>query len=125
MHEKHGGRILLVEDHEDSAEMVTLFLDGEGYETRWVKSGAEALSAAGAEPFDVILLDLTLPDMDGLELGRRLHEVTPAATPILVMSAKSAGAVEDAARAIAAAGFVRKPFATDQLVATIEQALRH
>lgn len=125
-----GKHILLVEDHEDSAEMMTIFLESEGYSVRWVSNAVDALhvfsvSAADQdEPRpDVILLDLTLPDLDGLEVGRRLKQTVPDAPPIIIMSAKSAQAVESAAHSIEAAGYVRKPFATDRLMASIEHAL--
>ncbi len=123
-----GKHILLVEDHEDSAEMMTIFLESEGYTVRWVSNAADALSVFGdaspteARP-DLILLDLTLPDIDGLEVGRRLKQSVPDTPPIIIMSAKSAEAVESAASSIAAAGYVRKPFATDKLMASIESAL--
>lgn len=124
------GRILLVEDHEDSAEMMMLFLESEGYRVHWVSTANAALELfSTAEPPDaaqrpdLILLDLTLPDIDGLEVGRRLKEIVPDAPPIIIMSAKSAHAVQSAAQSIAAAGFVRKPFATDKLMASIRTAL--
>lgn len=125
------GHILLVEDHEDSAEMMTLFLESEGYRVQWVSTANAALdvfsapSNANSERPDLILLDLTLPDIDGLEVGRRLRANVPDAPPIIIMSAKSAHAVQSAAQSIAAAGFVRKPFATDKLMASIKSALSH
>ncbi len=122
-----GKHILLVEDHEDSAEMMTIFLESEGYTVRWVSNAADALSVFGDPQSDIrpdlILLDLTLPDIDGLEVGRRLRQSVPDTPPIIIMSAKSAEAVESAASSISAAGYVRKPFATDKLMASIESAL--
>ncbi len=116
-------RILLIEDHEDSAEMMKLLLDSRGYDVEWVSTAADALRVYAEQRLpDLVLLDLTLPDLDGLELGRRLSAVGNA-PPIVVMSAKSARAVELAAEAIAAAGYVRKPFATDKLIASIQEAL--
>jgi DNA-binding response OmpR family regulator len=122
-------QILLVEDHEDSAEMMTLFLESEGYRVQWVSTAGAALkvfheggNATENRP-DLVLLDLTLPDIDGLEVGKRLKESIPNAPPIIIMSAKSAHAVQSAAQSIAAAGFVRKPFATDKLMASIRSAL--
>jgi DNA-binding response OmpR family regulator len=133
-----GKQILLVEDHEDSAEMMTIFLESEGYTVRWVNNAADALrifdaDAAGsgaavvatdastARP-DLILLDLTLPDIDGIEVGRRLRQTAPQ-TPIIIMSAKSVQAVESAAQSIHAVGYVRKPFDTGKLMAGIASAL--
>lgn len=125
-----GKHILLVEDHEDSAEMMTIFLESEGYSVRWVSNALDALRVfsamaadQGEQRPDVILLDLTLPDIDGIEVGRRLKQTVPDAPPIIIMSAKSAQAVESAAQSIEAAGYVRKPFATDRLMASIEHAL--
>jgi DNA-binding response OmpR family regulator len=122
-------RILLVEDHEDSAEMMIIFLESEGYTVRWVNNAADALSlffspavADSAHRPDLILLDLTLPDIDGVEVGRRLRKVSNP-PPIIIMSAKSAQAVASAAEAVEAAGYVRKPFAAEQLMLSIERAL--
>jgi DNA-binding response OmpR family regulator len=123
--------VLLVEDHEDSAEMMTLLLQSEGYSVHWVSTAGGALDVFAAEAFDaasnprpdVILLDLTLPDIDGLEVGRRLRQSVPNVPPIVVMSAKSTNAVVSAAASIQAAGYVRKPFARDVLVGSLESAI--
>jgi len=128
MTDQAGAHILLVEDHEDSAEMITIFLEAEGYSVRWVSNATDALTvfapgASDAPRPDLVLLDLTLPDLDGLELGRRLKQTVPDLPPIIVMSAKSAQAVESAADSIQAAGFVRKPFATEKLVGSIQAVL--
>jgi DNA-binding response OmpR family regulator len=128
MTDNAGRHILLVEDHEDSAEMITIFLEAEGYSVRWVSNATDALTvfepgATDARRPDLVLLDLTLPDLDGLELGRRLRQSVPAMPPIIVMSAKSAQAVESAAESIQAAGFVRKPFATEKLLSSIHAVL--
>jgi DNA-binding response OmpR family regulator len=114
--------ILLIEDHEDSAEIMTLLLKAEGYLVRWVNTAAAALRelATTTPKPDVILLDLTLPDEDGLELGKKLRAM-PDAPPIVVMSAKAASAVENAAKSIGAAGAIRKPFATETLLTTVRQ----
>lgn len=128
MTDQGGAHILLVEDHEDSAEMITIFLEAEGYSVRWVSSATDALTVFGPGASDsprpdLVLLDLTLPDLDGLELGRRLKQTVPDLPPIIVMSAKSAQAVESAADSIQAAGFVRKPFATESLIGSIQAVL--
>ncbi len=120
--------ILLVEDHEDSAEMMTLFLESEGYRVRWASTAQQAVevfrkNGSPDERPDVILLDLTLPDVDGTEVGPLLRQVTNDVPPIIIMSAKSAQAVQSAAETMGAAGFVRKPFATDKLLASIASAL--
>src|SRR4051812_42525918 len=101
-------RILLVEDHEDSAELLTMLLEDEGFEVGWAATGAAAVALFDHGRPDVVLLDLTLPDVDGLELGKRLA-AAPGAAPIVVMSAKAADVVADAADEVQAAAHVVKP----------------
>src|SRR5690349_7315220 len=101
MEPQPGRHILLIEDHEDSAEMMTIFLESEGYSVRWAANATDALRVFAPDQEqdrpDVVLLDLTLPDVDGLEVGRRLKQTVPDPPPIIIMSAKSAEAVESAA----------------------------
>jgi len=121
--------ILIIEDHVDTAEMLTVILGSEGYEVSQAHSAAEALDvfrdAAPEQPEsgpDLLLLDLMLPDMDGSRivqaLGRMLHRVPT----VVVMSAKPLEAVKAEARAIGAAGLVRKPFEIETLLDTLRAA---
>ncbi|HSS19007.1 MAG TPA: response regulator [Pyrinomonadaceae bacterium] len=70
-------RVLFIDDHEDSSEMLTLLLSEEGYEVESAKSVAEALPMASSQHFDLYVLDKNLPDGSGLELCSKLMELTP------------------------------------------------
>ena len=121
--------VLVVEDHADSAEMLSLILETEGYRVQTVATASAALdvlSGATASPIGVVLLDLTLPDMNGDELIRRLKQAGRQIPPVLIMSAKPAGSLDEAARAIGAAGIIKKPFDIQVLLEIIRTQLnRH
>jgi DNA-binding response OmpR family regulator len=117
--------ILLVEDHLETAQMLTMVLEDEGYR---VKSANRARSALDfllprrCGP-DLILLDLSLPDMDAAEMVSELRRARADVPPIIVVSAKTARSVEEAARLVGASGVLRKPFPIDALLECIEDAL--
>lgn len=118
--------VLLVEDHADTAEMLSLILETEGYRVQCAATASEALQIlSGAVParFDLVLLDLTLPDMNGDDMIRTLKKSRAQLPPVLIMSAKPAASLEDAARAIGAAGIVRKPFDIQVLLESIQSEL--
>ena len=120
-----GKRILLVEDHEDSAEILRLFLEAEGCQVQWAPTAAAALAAFDGRrrpPPDLVLLDLTLPDLDGVELGRRLRAL-PQPPPVLLLSGKSQHALSGAAATVDAVGYVRKPFSAGGLLDAVAAAL--
>jgi DNA-binding response OmpR family regulator len=121
-----GARILLVEDHVDSAEAMITVMEGARYRVRWATTAAAAIEAFGRsdgperrdEP-DLILLDLTLPDKSGVELVEELRRTKPRVPPIVVISAKPVQALKDDARAIRAAGLLRKPFGIRELLSVL------
>ena len=80
------GRILLVEDDRRLAEMVKNYLGGVGFHVTIASSGASGIALQGAEAFDALILDLMLPDMDGLEVCRRLRGRSNL--PILMLTAR-------------------------------------
>jgi len=81
-----GERILVVEDDPTVAEVVTRYLAREGYRVETVADGASALDRALASPPDLMVLDLMLPGMDGLEVCRRLRAALPV--PIVMLTAR-------------------------------------
>jgi len=74
---------LIVDDHEDSAEMLSMLITAWGHDVRTAHDGRTAFDLATAFQPEVILLDLTLPDIDGVELGRRLRNCPWAASSVL------------------------------------------
>ena len=116
--------ILLVDDYVDTLELTAEFLQFKGYDVVTAQDGAAAISEAHAHNPDVVLLDLTLPIVDGLEVMRRLRK--DPATAQLRLVAFTAHAIEskaEEARAAGCDGFITKPVAPDEMVKEIERQL--
>ena len=118
-----GERILVVEDDERIGVSLTRALDGAGFATTHVTSGSDALTAATTELPDLVLLDLGLPDLDGLDVCRRLHSARPELDVIMltarddeldIVTGLDAGAVD----------YITKPFKLAELLARIRAQLR-
>ena len=120
-----GKTILVVEDHTDTAEMLALILQSEGYQVRTAASARAAYDVLSAEAASIglVLLDLTLPDMDGDDVIRRLRDNHIKVPPILIMSAQHAGSLDNARHRIGAAGVIRKPFDIQVLLESIQSEL--
>ncbi len=118
-------RILVVEDDPDIADLVARYLDKAGYATDIVSSGRDALAAVRVHPPDLLVLDLMLPQMDGLEICRavRGHEQT-AGVPIIILTAKGEESDRIVGLEIGADDYLAKPFSPDELVARVRALLR-
>ena len=116
-------RILLVEDDRDVAEYVRRDLEDEGYAVTVCHDGAEGLRAAERAAFDIIVLDVMLPFMDGLEVTRRLRRQS-IRTPILLLTARDAP--EEVVRGLDAGAddYLTKPFSFDVLLARLRARAR-
>lgn len=101
-------RILCVDDHEDTSEMLSLLLSQEDYDVVCAKGVQEALDLAGNEEFDLYVLDKRLPDGDGLLLCQKLTEVTPN-VPCMFYSGDAYEVHRHQALAAGAAAYVAKP----------------
>ena len=117
-----AARILLVDDEVPIQRAVAPLLRSRGYEVDVVGTGAEALKRAHAQPPDLIVLDLGLPDMEGTEACRRIR--AESAVPIVVLSARGAEADKVLALDLGADDYVTKPFGPEELRARIRVALR-
>ncbi len=118
-----GPLVLVVEDEAQMRRFLRAALESHGFRFLEAVTAQEGTALATSHNPDVILMDLGLPDLDGLELTRRLREWT--ATPIIVISAR--GQEEDKVRALDAGAddYLTKPFGTGELMARIRVALRH
>lgn len=116
-------KILLVEDEQQIRRYLRVALSSNGYKLIEAERGEDGLAMAGIERPDLVILDLGLPDMEGLDFAKRLREWT--STPILVLSAR--GQEEDKISALDAGAddYLTKPFGTGELLARIRVALRH
>ncbi len=115
--------ILLVEDESQMRTFVRLALAAHGYRVLEVATGQEGLQQAAAHTPDLILLDLGLPDIDGLEVTQRLREWSLA--PIIVISARGQEEQKVGALDAGADDYITKPFGSEELMARIRVALRH
>jgi DNA-binding NtrC family response regulator len=115
-------RILIVDDEEGLRRLLVRVLTKAGYEATAVSGGGEALRQVAGEPFDLVITDIKMPEMDGLHLLRELKAFDPS-LPIIVMTAY--GTVENAVQALRAGAYdyVAKPFEIDELKLTVAKAL--
>jgi len=118
-----GPLILLVEDEPQMRRFLRVSLEGSGYRYLEAGSGQEGLSLAAQHRPEAILLDLGLPDMDGLEVVTRLREWCK--TPVIVISARGQESDKVDALDAGADDYLTKPFGTRELLARVRVALRH
>ena len=116
-------RVLVVDDEETLAELLAMAIRYEGWEVRVALDGLTAVRLARDFRPDAVVLDIMLPDLDGLEVLRRLHADTPA-LPVLFLTARDA--VEDRVAGLTAGGddYVTKPFSLEEVMARLRGLLR-
>lgn len=117
-------RILVVDDEPPIRRFLRTALTAQSYRVEEAASGEEALEFLQRNPVDLVVLDLGLPGMDGLEVLRRLREVG-AVTPIVILSSRDDEAGKVRALDLGADDYVSKPFGMEELSARIRAALRH
>jgi DNA-binding NtrC family response regulator len=116
------GLVHIIDDEPVIHDVLSELLTSEGYEVELSSSGEEALEKFPSPSFDVVLLDLLMPGLDGIEVLRRIRKVDPL-TPVIIITAY--GSVESAISAmkIGALDYVQKPFKHDDLLMSIEKAV--
>jgi two-component system KDP operon response regulator KdpE len=114
--------ILAIDDEPQLLAALATILEGRGYRLRTARNGAMGLDAVANERPDVVLLDLAMPGVDGLEVCRRLREFSRV--PILVLSALSDESRKVKALDAGADDYITKPFGVEELLARIRAALR-
>lgn len=117
------GKILVVEDEKKIARVLSLELEYEGYEVTVKETGMDGLQALEEDSFDLVLLDVMLPELSGLEVLRRVRK-TNTATPIILITAR--GSVPDKVSGLdlGANDYITKPFEIEELLARIRAQLR-
>lgn len=117
--------ILVVEDEPDIRRLIVHHLDREGFRPRTAATGLEALREVRARPPDLVILDLMLPELDGLEVCRRLRaDAASAALPIIMLTAKADEVDRVVGLEVGADDYVVKPFSPKELVARVRAVLR-
>src|SRR6266481_5519586 len=120
-----AAEVLVVEDESDIRNLIVLHLAREGFRCRTAKSGPEALREARTAPPDLVVLDLMLPDLDGLEVCRRLRSDAATATiPIIMLTAKADEVDRVVGLELGADDYVAKPFSPKELLARVRAVLR-
>ncbi|MCT1174917.1 response regulator transcription factor [Lactococcus lactis] len=115
-------KILIIEDEKNLARFVSLELEHEGYATEIKDNGRSGLEEATSKDYDLILLDLMLPELDGFEVARRLRKEKD--TPIIMMTARDSTMDRVAGLDIGADDYITKPFAIEELLARVRAFFR-
>src|SRR5579883_2540946 len=117
-----AGAVLIVDDEAEIRESLQTLLEMEGYEVETAATGQQGLNRIGQRPFDLILLDLALPDRNGMEILTDLLAQDPALSVIMITAY---GTVENAVKAMqaGAANFVQKPWDNEKLLADVRAAI--
>ncbi len=114
--------VLVVEDEASIASFVSLYLKNAGYAVKTAATGAESLQQAGAGDLALIILDLMLPDVDGIEVCRRLRRTSDV--PILMLTARDEDVDKIIGLEVGADDYMTKPFNPRELVARVKSILR-
>lgn len=115
-------KILIAEDEIEISEIIEIYLAGEGYELKIVENGLEGLSAVKTENFDLAILDIMMPKMDGYKLTREIRKISNM--PILIISAKNEDNDKILGLNIGADDYITKPFNPLEVVARVNAHLR-
>ncbi|MBL8962972.1 MAG: response regulator [Phycisphaeraceae bacterium] len=117
--------ILIVDDEKDLTDLIAINLEKSGYQTSVALNGRQALAAIAAAPPDLILLDLMLPEVSGIEVARRIRtDPATADIPIIMLTAKGTENDQLAGLTMGADDYIAKPFSMRVLLARIEAVLR-
>jgi two-component system KDP operon response regulator KdpE len=119
----HGARVLIVDDEPSIRRLLRTSLKTHDYEVIEAETGAEAVQKVASEKPDVVLLDLGLPDLDGVDVIRNIRAIS--AVPIVVVTVRSGEREKVEALDLGADDYITKPFGINELLARLRTALRH
>lgn len=115
-------KILIAEDDKKIARLLQLLLEGEDYKTEIAYDGKYALEIAKSQAFDLLLLDIMMPKMNGIEVCRKIREFSK--TPIIIISAKDEVSDKVIGLELGADDYITKPFSNEELIARVKAMLR-
>ncbi len=121
--ENKSARIMIIDDEPQMRRLLQVALTAHGYEIREAETGREGIDQTAVFHPDLIVLDLSLPDLDGIEVIQKLREWTQ--TPVIILSVREQEGDKIAALDAGADDYVTKPFSMGELLARIRTALRH
>ncbi|MBT3196822.1 MAG: response regulator [Gammaproteobacteria bacterium] len=117
-------KILIVDDSVSMRQMVTFTLEGVGHEVDQAEDGIEALAKAKAKQYEMVLTDVNMPNLDGIEMTRQMRQLEGYQfLPILMLTTEAADDKKMAGRDAGATGWIVKPFSPDKLLATVNKLL--
>ena len=116
-------RILIADDEEGIRESLNLIL-GEAYDVAFAEDGQAACAALTRQPFDLVLLDIKMPKLDGFSVMKRLKELHIALPPILILTAYQSVELAKEAVKLGAAAYLPKPFERGELLEAVRETLR-
>ncbi|HTY21702.1 MAG TPA: response regulator [Desulfomonilaceae bacterium] len=122
--EQKKGKILVLDDEQIVLDSIRRILDGENYEVRTCRSGDQALNAIKEGGFDVLITDLKMPGMDGIQAMEALTEIDPDLSMIMVTAYSTVDSAVKAMK-LGAVDYIRKPFTPDQLTALVDQVMEN
>jgi len=118
-------KIVIIEDEPDIIGLVTHYLEKEGYRVTAIRDGAKGLQQVKTDPPDLLILDIMLPEIDGLEICRRVRsDAKAAALPIIMLTAKGEETDRVVGLEVGADDYLTKPFSPKELVARVKALLR-
>jgi two-component system chemotaxis response regulator CheY len=118
-------QILTVDDSSSIRQMVSFTLTKAGYQVAEAVDGRDGLAKAGQQKFDLIITDLNMPNMDGIQMIAALRKLPGYGfTPILMLTTESQNEKKDAGRKAGATGWIVKPFKADQLIAVLQKLVK-
>jgi CheY-like chemotaxis protein len=117
--------VLVAEDNDLNFELLSAVLERDGHRVRWARNGPEAVTAVAADPPDLLILDLHLPELSGLDVLRRVRaDLVTREVPVLVLTADAMAGTREEALGEGANDIVTKPFELNSLRSTIARLLR-
>jgi DNA-binding response OmpR family regulator len=122
--ERVRGSVLVVDDEPTIVEVVARYLERAGYRTRVAADGLQAIDAVAVDRPDLVVLDLMLPGLDGLEVMRRLRGPGPGGIPVILLTAKGEESDRVIGLRLGADDYVVKPFSPAELIARVDAVLR-
>jgi DNA-binding response OmpR family regulator len=116
-------RILVVDDEPDTLGLIELTLHTAGYQVQLASNGQEGLQMARSNTFDLILLDVMMPDVSGFDVLRELNKDTTPPPPVIILTAKNQPEDREIGLSLGATSFLGKPITRGKLLDSIKQAL--